>query len=137
MKSIIALMTILASLAVSASEIQVMKINARKAGYGSLSSRFEVNLSDSTAGVSVKITRRKRGKTGTTTTSRSFEKVVSDLSLNGDVLELNVDGNVVNCGTMGVTRVFKVPTLYLSGNCEVVAKRVKGDVIVSIVSESI
>jgi hypothetical protein len=134
MKKMIALMSILASLAASASELQVMKIDANKSGTGTLSTRFEVNLNDNTAGVSVKITKRHPGKNHRTTT-RTFEMVVADLSLNGDVLELNVDGKVVNCGTMGITRVFKLPTLKLSGNCDVVAKRVKGDVVVSIVTE--
>jgi hypothetical protein len=134
MKKMIALVTILASMAVSATEVNVMKINANKAGRGTLSTRFEVNLNDNTAGVSVKITKRNPGKNHRTT-SRSFEMIVADLNLNGDTLELNVDGKVVNCGTMGVTRVFKLPTLKLSGNCDVVAKRVKGDVVVSIVTE--
>lgn len=134
MKKMIALVTILASMAVSASEIKVMKIDANKAGRGTLSTRFEVNLNDNTAGVSVRITKRNPGKNHTTT-SRSFEKIVADLRLNGDILELDVDGKVVNCGTMGVTRVFKLPTLKLSGNCDVVAKRVNGDVVVSIITE--
>lgn len=134
MKIILSVITILASMAVSASEVQVMKVNANKAGRGTLSTRFEVNLNDNTAGVSVRVTKRTHGKTPHTT-SRNFEVIVPDLSLNGDILELNVDGKVVNCGTMGVSRIFKIPTLNLSGNCDVVASRVKGDVVVTIVTE--
>lgn len=134
MKTMIAIVTILASMAVSASEVQVMKVDANKAGRGTLNTRFEVNLNDATAGVAVRITKRSGGKNHYTT-SRDFEVIVPDLSLNGDILELNVDGKVVNCGTMGVSRIFKIPTLNLSGNCDVVAKRVKGDVVVSIVTE--
>lgn len=42
---------------------------------------------------------------------------VPNLVLMGnDAVYQGAGGNVV-CGTMGVSRVFKVPTLYLSGNC--------------------
>ncbi|MFP5385604.1 MAG: hypothetical protein ACLGHN_05955 [Bacteriovoracia bacterium] len=43
---------------------------------------------------------------------------VDNLVLEGDqVMYYGAEG-AVNCGTMGVSRVFKIPTLYLSGNCK-------------------
>lgn len=43
---------------------------------------------------------------------------VEGLVLMGDqAVYQGAEGNVV-CGTMGVSRVFKVPTLYLTGNCK-------------------
>jgi hypothetical protein len=36
---------------------------------------------------------------------------------------------------MGVTRVFKIPTLKLSGKCDLVSKRVNGKVVVSLIAE--
>ncbi len=134
MKKFIVSLSVLMSFASFASEINVLKIDAKSAGRGSLTTRFVVNLSDDTAGVSVKVTRRTGGK-NPHTTSRSFKKIVPELVLNGDTLELNVDGKIVDCGTMGETRILKLPVLKLSGNCDVVAKRVKGDVVVSIVAE--
>jgi hypothetical protein len=47
----------------------------------------------------------------------SGSKKVEGLMLMGDqAVYQSAAGNVV-CGTMGVSRVFKIPTLYLSGNC--------------------
>lgn len=61
---------------------------------------------------------------GPHTTQRRIVQIFSDkvkvegLVLMGDqAVYQSAEGNVV-CGTMGVSRVFKVPTLYLSGNCK-------------------
>lgn len=44
---------------------------------------------------------------------------VDNLMLEDDkVIYYGAEG-AVHCGTMGVSRIFKVPTLYLSGNCKV------------------
>ena len=59
--------------------------------------------------------------------SRTFsDKVqVPGLVLMGDqAVYQGASGNVV-CGTMGVSRVFKVPTLYLNGNCKLNGKIVR------------
>lgn len=50
---------------------------------------------------------------------------VDGLMLMGDqAVYQSAEGNVV-CGTMGLSRVFKVPTLYLSGNCSLSADIVR------------
>ena len=134
MKKFILSLSLLLSVAASAAEIKVLDIDAKTAGKGSLTTRFEVNLQDDTAGVSVRITKRHGGK-NPYTTSRSFEKTVPELALNDKNLELTVDAKTVVCGTMGVTNVFNRPVLRLSGNCDVVARRVNGSVVVSVVAE--
>lgn len=134
MKNLIVALSLLTSFASFASEIDVLKVEARAAGRGKLITKFVVNVADNTAGVSVKVVRKYGGKNPHTST-RTFKTDVSELSLNGDKLELNIDGKVVDCGTMGVTRILKLPVLKLSGNCDVVAKRVNGAVVVSVVAE--
>ena len=53
---------------------------------------------------------------------------VDGLMLMGDqAVYQGAEGNVV-CGTMGYSRVLKVPTLYLSGNCTLVTKIVGNSV---------
>ena len=61
---------------------------------------------------------------GPHTSQRRIVQIFSDkvkvegLMLMGDqAVYQGAEGNVV-CGTMGVSRVFKVPTLYLTGNCK-------------------
>ena len=47
---------------------------------------------------------------------------VEGLALVGDkVMYHGVEG-AVDCGTMGVSRVFKVPTIYLNGNCKLTSR---------------
>ena len=134
MKTFIVSLSLLVSFAAAASEIKVLDIDAKTAGRGSLTTRFEVNLQDESAGVSVRITKRTHGK-NPYTTSRKFSKSVPELALNGKTLELSVDGKIVDCGTMGVTSILSRPVLKLSGKCDVVAKRVNGQVEVTIVAE--
>jgi hypothetical protein len=134
MKSFILCCSLLVSIAASASELEVLKVPAREAGKGSLSTRFEVDLSNQTVGVSVKVTHKTGGKTPYTT-FRLFEANVPALSLVGQNVEFTQDGKSTVCGTMGVSRILKVPTLKLSGDCDVVASRVNGNVIVKIVTE--
>lgn len=52
---------------------------------------------------------------------------IEGLSLIDDKAIFNSAEGEVICGTMGVSRIFKVPTLYLSGNCELVGE-IKRDV---------
>jgi hypothetical protein len=59
-----------------------------------------------------------------TTISQIFvdTKKIEDLVLMGDqAVYQGTDGNVV-CGTMRPSRIFRVPTLYLSGNCSLESK---------------
>jgi hypothetical protein len=52
----------------------------------------------------------------------SKKVAIEGLMLMGDQLVYHgATGNVV-CGTMGLSRVLKVPTLYLSGNCKLTTK---------------
>lgn len=134
MKKLIVSLSLLMSFAASAAEIKVLEIDAKTAGKGSLTTRFDVNLENDTAAVSVKITRTHGGKNPYTTT-RKFSKDVVELSLKDKTLELSIDGKIVDCGTMGVTRVFSRPVLKLSGKCDVVAKRVNGNIVVSLIAE--
>jgi hypothetical protein len=49
-------------------------------------------------------------------------KKIDGLMLMGDqAVYHSAQGNIV-CGTMGESRVLKVPTLYLSGNCSLSSK---------------
>lgn len=60
----------------------------------------------------------------TTERYRVFDDTVKvdGLSLVDDkVIYQGVEGEV-ECGTLGVSRVFKVPTLYLNGNCKLTAR---------------
>ncbi len=51
---------------------------------------------------------------------------IPGLTMNGDeVIYQGADGDVV-CGTMGRSRVFRVPTFYLSGKCELVGRVLRG-----------
>jgi hypothetical protein len=131
MKSFILITTLLASICASAAEVSVMDINSSKVVNAQLSSRFEVNLQDGSAGVSVSATkwvRRGREKVAKTVT---FEKLVPELALVNDKLMLGD----IECGTMGETRVFRRPVLNLSGKCDIVTKREGKTVKVSIVTE--
>jgi hypothetical protein len=50
---------------------------------------------------------------------------IEGMTMNGDdVIYQSAEGDVV-CGTMGRSRVFRVPTFYLSGKCDLVGKIVK------------
>jgi hypothetical protein len=47
---------------------------------------------------------------------------IEDMTMNGnDVIYQSAEGDIV-CGTMGRSRVFRVPTFYLSGKCSLVGK---------------
>lgn len=131
MKAFIVLTTLAASLSAFAAELPVMEINSAKVRAARLSTRFEVNLDNGTAGVSVTATKVINRGRHQQTVSKTFEKLVPELALVDNKLMLGD----VECGTMGETRVFRRPVLNLSGNCEVVAKRVGKTVKVSIVTE--
>ena len=124
MKSLILVTSLFASLAVSAAELKVIDVPSTKMPYGHVDTKFEVNLKEGTAGVSAtfkKVRPRKHPRIQVT----SFESIVPELSMVGDDLMLDIDGTSVTCGTMGITRVFKLPVLKLNGNCLLESKRVK------------
>lgn len=130
MKSFIVLITLAASLSALAAELPVMEVSSAKAR-GTLSTRFEVNMQDGTAGVSMTSTKIVQWGRGQHVITKTFEKVVPELALVNDKLMLGE----VECGTMGETRVFRRPVLNLSGKCDIVAKREGATVKVSIVTE--
>lgn len=131
MKAFIVLATLAASLSAFAAELPVMEVNSLKTRGAQLSTRFEVNLQDGTAGVSLTATKMVHMGRNHHISTKTWEKAVPELALVNDKLMLGD----VDCGTMGETRVFRRPVLNLSGKCDVVAKRVNGIVKVSIVTE--
>lgn len=106
-----------------AAETKVMSVSAKVAGHGALSTKFVVDLNNQIHGVSLTITKRVGTARHRRTTTKTFFKAVPDLVLNGDSLEMNIDGTVIECGIMGETRVFRLPVLKLNGNCDLIAKR--------------
>lgn len=131
MKSLIVLTTLAASLSAFAAELPVMDVNSTKTRGAALSTRFEVNLQDGTAGVSLTATKSVHMGRSHRVSYKTWEKIVPELALVNDKLMLGD----VECGTMGETRIFRRPVLNLSGKCDVVAKRENGIVKVSIVTE--
>lgn len=123
MKSFIVVAALLSSFAVSAAELTVMSVPTKKLVRSTLTTRFEVNLEDGTAGVSLTASRMVRRGRDTHMRTKTFEAQVPELSLIDKTLVLNSNGETVECGTMGVTRVFKRPVLLLNGNCDVITKR--------------
>lgn len=133
MKSLIVCLTLITSMGAMASEIKVLELTGRNAR-GTIRTRFEVNLQDATAGVSAKASRIVGGK-NRYRVFNTFEAAVAELSMNGKNLEFNKDGQNVVCGTMKISRIFKIPTLKLSGRCNLVTKRLKGKAVVTLIAE--
>lgn len=122
MKSFIVVAALLSSFAVSAAELTVMSVPAKKVR-GTVETKFEVNLQDGTAGVSLTATKRVMRGRGYHTVSKTFEAEVPELALVGKTLVLTTATESVECGTMGETRIFKRPVLLLNGNCDIITKR--------------
>lgn len=116
------------SLSAFAAEKVVLEVAAKNVRGSQLTTRFEVNLEDGTAGGSMTSTRIISHGRHTRTIVRNFEALIPELSLNGDVLVLDSANGPVTCGTMGVTRVFKRPVLNLSGDCSLITRRVENKV---------
>jgi hypothetical protein len=117
---LLTLVLLVLSFSALAAETKVMSV---KAGRGALSTKFVVDLNDQIHGVSLTVTKRVGSPKNRRTVVRTFFKAVPELVLNGDALEMNIDGVVVECGIMGETRVFRLPVLRLNGNCDLIAKR--------------
>ena len=132
MKALLLSLALVTSFSALGSEIKVLEFAATR---GTVSTRFEVNMEDGTAGVSAKLAKRTGTARNRRTSYRTFESVVPELSLNGKNLEFNKDGESVVCGTMDVTRVFKIPTLLLSGKCDLQVRRVSGKVVVRLITK--
>lgn len=135
MKALIASAMLLASVGVSAIEIKVMEIPAAKLRNSMLSTRFNINLDDGTAAVALKATRHIGSPKNRTTITKSFEREVPALKLEGQDLVLNAGFTPVVCGSMGETRILKRPVLKLSGNCDIITRKTGKTVSVIIVAE--
>lgn len=82
-------------------------------GIGNLYSNLYVNQTTGEAGVKVTFKRMSDDF------SRSYVKnfPVENMFLEGDKLMININGEMIECGTMGESRVLRIPTLTISGNC--------------------
>lgn len=132
MKTVLAVAMILSSFTTFAAEQKVLEVSRDKVQGMRLSTRFEVNIAENIIGVSLTGAKTVGGPRNHHTVHKTFEAVVPELSLAGDDLLLN---NAINCGTMGKTRVFKIPVLKLSGACELSIRKSKEKVEVFLVTE--
>ena len=115
-KFLVVALLALASVA-QAAEIKVMD---KKVGAGNKSATFKI-YDNGTAGIKLDVVHMGHRNT---ITRRSYNNVVSELSMIGGELILNSNGSTVVCGTMGETRVLRLPSLKLNGNCDLVVRRV-------------
>lgn len=107
-----------------AAEINVLEVTSRKAGFGNKIASFVIG-DNGEASVRLTVVDHHPGRAGrysTGTTYRSFEEVVPALSVVGEKLMLN---NSIECGSMGVTRILKRPTLNLTGACELEVRSIR------------
>lgn len=126
MKLIIALMA-LTSFSTFAGELKVMEVATKKIRFANLVTlQFEVDLNGTEHGVSLRADTIYHGGDVVTTDTDIYENVVPELSLNDKLFTVSIDGVETVCGTMGQTRIFKRPTLRLSGKCNLV-KRTTGN----------
>ena len=95
----------------------------------SLSSKFSIDLTGTESGIKVEaqrivVTRGPRGQRTRHYRTMLKEKVIVEaLRLEGDkVIFKTLEGSDIDCGTMGESRVLKIPTLFLSGNCDLTEK---------------
>lgn len=105
-----------------------------------IESRFVIDDVTGEGSVAVKVSRRQSGKPGAggpVIYRALFNKTVKveGLSLLGDKLVYAGEEGDVECGTLGESRVFKVPTIYLSGNCSIVSKIVKKELTVKLITK--
>ncbi len=135
MKSFIVLAALMSSFAVSAAELTVMSIPKSKLVRSTLATRFEVNLQDGTAGVSLTATRVVKRHRGSMKRTKSFEVMVPELALVDKTLVFTTAGESIDCGIMSETRIFKRPVLLLNGNCDVITKREGAAVKVMVVTK--
>ena len=82
-------------------------------GSGHFTSSFYVINESGEAGVKVTFNRDRDDFIDT------YDKFfpMKNMFMEGNKLMINLDGEMIECGTMGESRIFKIPTLYLSGNC--------------------
>jgi len=129
---------ILAALALTASSVfasDVIVLDKEVRYYNNthfqVATRFYMDQESGQGYVKASVAERRTQYRGRGDTEVSYHTIFSEtvkvdgLMLMGDqAVYQGAEGNVV-CGTMGVSRVFKVPTLYLSGNCNLDSTFVK------------
>lgn len=125
MKKLILAALALTSSTVFAGQVTVLEAKVRivETSNQNATARFYMDQKTGQGYVKASVTERLYGRhpnrdnESTTITVYSETVKVDGLVLMGDqAVYQGAEGNVV-CGTMGVSRVFKVPTLYLSGDC--------------------
>lgn len=126
-----ALASLLFSLTAFAGEVVVMDVSAKgSTKFDTVSARFLIDQTAGTGAAELSVTReheichhdRETGRDCTTWTSVILNEKAPIEGLT--VVDKKVSIGNVDCGTMGVSRVFKVPTFYMSGNCTLSADRV-------------
>ncbi len=121
-----------------AAEVAVMEVDVvRLRSSDELNTRILVDSSTGEGSVELKVQRRHvrhvrhhGGGNETVTTILRKSAKVEGLYLEGDKLIFHG----VECGTYGVSRIFRIPTLYLSGKCDTSVRRsiVNGNNIVKV-----
>lgn len=115
MKILMTLMVLLFSLSSFAYEVMVFDGTQKDfgPGIGSMNTGIFVNQTTGVAGVRVTFSR------SSDDFSRDYNKFfpISNMYLEADKLMININGEMIECGTMGESRVLRIPTLNLSGNC--------------------
>ncbi|HXH75039.1 MAG TPA: hypothetical protein VNJ08_08740 [Bacteriovoracaceae bacterium] len=116
------------SVSAFASEVTVMQLDgSRIRSTDEISTKMLVDRSTGEGSVQLTVQRRMHRNGGrynegyeTVRTILRQEARVEGLYLQGDKLMFN---NRTECGTYGVSRVFRIPTLYLTGRCDTSVRR--------------
>ena len=133
MKKLILAALALTASTVFASEVVVLDKDVQyyNDAHFQISTRFYMDQESGQGYVKAFVAERRSQYRGRGESEVSYHTIFSDtvkvdgLVLMGDqAVYQGAEGNVV-CGTMGTSRVFKVPTLYLTGNCNLDSTFVK------------
>lgn len=142
MKKLFFLVLVIVTSFAQAAEVEVMNANIPRLSFerSFVDTRFYMNTKTGEGFVQAKVSQELMIRSNCPnpnwqacwpTSGRDIVTVYADtakiegLMLMGDqAVYQGAEGNVV-CGTMGVSRVFKVPTLYLNGNCKLNGKIVR------------
>ncbi len=114
-----------------ASEVIVMDVPAKGTSrMDDISARFLINQAAGTGAAELSVTREHEichhdAETGRDCTTFSSVVLNEKAPIEGlTVVDKKVAIGNVDCGTMGVSRILKVPTFYMSGDCTLSAERV-------------
>lgn len=108
------------TLSAFAAKTPVMEAEVKR-HFSEISTKIKVDPSSGEGSVQLKVYRRSSRHRGGShrVLMLSQEAKVEGLALQGDKLIFRGETADVECGTMGVSRIFKIPTLFLSGRCDV------------------